>query len=111
MTIQHILSDVHTRLESFKPEDIKSLVQQQGKAIEGDKEFTLKEPSAADPTLQAAMNDPHLEIKSIGNQTKAGEMYYDLRANGKMVRIKVTCHKIKDSETSKTSTDKDAKKT
>ena len=104
-------SETHIRLDNFKPQDIKSLVQQHGKVREGDKEFILKEPSSEDPTLQAVINDPNFEIKSIGNQTKSGEMYYDLRADGKMIRIKVTCHKIKDSETSKTSTDKDAKKT
>ncbi len=96
-------SETHIRLENFKPQDIKSLVQQEGKAREGNKEFTLKEPSSTDPTLQAVINDPNFEIKSIGNQIKSGEMYYDLRANGKMVRIKVTCHKIKEPETSEPS--------
>ncbi|HUX80006.1 MAG TPA: hypothetical protein VMW10_09730, partial [Alphaproteobacteria bacterium] len=62
MTAQH--SEAHRRLENFKPEDIKSLVQQQGKIKEGDKEFTLKDPSPTDPTLQAIIYDPHLEIKS-----------------------------------------------
>jgi hypothetical protein len=103
MTTQQ--SEIHTRLENFKPADIKSLVQQQGKATEGDKEFTLRDPSPADPTLQALINDPDLEIKSIGSQTKGGEMYYDLRANGKQVRVKVTCTLIKPPEKSKASKD------
>lgn len=100
MTAQH--SEAHVRLENFNPEDIKSLVQQKGKLIEGDKEFTLKDPSSSDPTLQAIIYDPNLEIKSIGDQTKSGEMYYDLTANGKMVRVKVTCKPFKPAETSET---------
>jgi len=95
MSIQNISSDVHTRLENFKPKDIINLVQQQGKAIEGDKEFVLKEPALTDPHLKAIINDPYLEIKSIGDQTKNGEMYFDLRSDAKQVRVKVICHKLK----------------
>ena len=96
MTTQYTSSDAHTRLENFKPQDIKSLVQQSGKAKEGNKEFILKDPSPTDPNLLANINDPFLEIKSIGNQTKSGEMYFDLKATGKQVRIKVVCHMLKE---------------
>ncbi|MBY0292241.1 MAG: hypothetical protein K2W92_03015 [Alphaproteobacteria bacterium] len=95
MTTHHTASETHKRLENFTTKDIKDLVQQHGKAIEGDKEFILKEPAVTDANLQAIVYDPHLEIKSIGSQTKSGEMYYDLRSDGKQVRIKVTCHQIK----------------
>lgn len=98
MTTQHTPSEIHKRLENFKPEDIKNLVQQQGKATEGDKEFILKDPAPTDLKLQAILDDPNLEIKSIGNQTKSGEMYFDLRANGSKVRIKVACHKLKEEK-------------
>lgn len=92
MTNKHTSSETHERLESFKPQDIKTLVQQSGTAREGNKEFILKEPSPADPTLQAIVNDPYLEIRSIGSQTKSGEMYFDLKGAGRQVRVKVLCH-------------------
>ena len=43
MTTHHTTSETHKRLENFTTKDIKDLVQQHGKAIEGDKEFILKE--------------------------------------------------------------------
>ena len=95
MTTPPILSDTHTRLENFRPKDIKNLVQQKGKATEGDKEFILNEPSLTDPNLQAIIHDPYLEIKSIGDQHKSGEMYYDLKGTDRQLRIKVTCRKLK----------------
>ncbi len=92
MTTKQTSPEAHVRLANFKPKDIKSLVQQRGTATEGNKEFTLKDPSPTDPTLQAIINDPTLEIKSIGDQNKSGEMYFDLKANGRQVRVKVICH-------------------
>jgi len=70
---------------------IKTLVQQNRTAKEGDKEFILKESSPTEPTLQAIVNDPFLEIRSIGDQTKSGEMYFDLKGAGRQVRVKVVC--------------------
>lgn len=87
-------SESHIHLQNLKPEDIKNLVQQQGKARVGDKEIILHEPSIIDPKLKAIIYDPNLEIRSIGNQKKDGEMYFDLKADSKQVRIKVTCEKI-----------------
>jgi len=95
MTTQHPSSDSHTRLSNFRPEDVKKLVQLEGKAKEGDMEFILKDPSPTDPHLKAIINDPNFEVRSIGNQTKSGEMYYDLRATGKQLRIRVICQKLK----------------
>lgn len=95
MSIPPISSDMHTRLENFKPEDIKNLVQQKGKATEGDKVFALIEPSLTDPNLQAIIHDPNFEIRSIGDQHKSGEMYYDLKGTDRQLRVKVTCHKLK----------------
>lgn len=98
MTTQHTPSEIHTRLENFKSKDIKNLVQQQGRATEGDKEFILKDPSPTDLKLQTILNDPNLEIKSIGGQTQSGEMYFDLKANGSQVRVKVACYKLKEEK-------------
>jgi hypothetical protein len=95
MTTTAMLSDIHMRLENFKPQDIKTLVQQKGKATEGDKEFILKDIPSEDPNLQMIINDPNFEIRSIGNQTKSGEMYYDLKGDGRQVRVRVICHKLK----------------
>jgi hypothetical protein len=92
MTTKHTSSETHERLSNFKPQDIKTLVQQNGTAKEGNKEFILKDLSPTDPTLQAIINDPFLEIKPIGSQTKSEEMYFDLKGAGRQVRIKIVCH-------------------
>ncbi|MBA3813130.1 MAG: hypothetical protein H0X26_01350 [Alphaproteobacteria bacterium] len=98
MSTQGISSDIHLRLENFKAEDIKTLVQAQGKAIEGDKEFILKDIDPADPTLQMIINDPYFEVISIGDQTKSAEMYYDLKGGGRQIRVRVVCHKQKEEK-------------
>ncbi len=90
-----ISSDDHARLENFRPKDIKNLVQLQGKATEGDLEFILKDPSPTDSHLLAMIDDPHLEVKPIGNQTKGGEMYFDLIGTERQMRIKIIFHKLK----------------
>ena len=57
-------------------------------------EFVLKTPSATDAHLIAVINDPSLEVRPIGNQTTTGEMYFDLIALGRHVRVKVICHTV-----------------
>jgi hypothetical protein len=103
-------SESHKHLQNLKPEDIKSLVQQQGKATKGDKEIILRDPPVTDPNLQSIIYDPYLEVKSIGNQTKDGEMYFDLKADSKQLRIKVTCQKIKPEESQQSRKSKTPKK-
>jgi hypothetical protein len=98
MTTQHTPSEFHVRLENLTTQDIKDLVQQKGRATELDKEIILKDPSSTDIKLKAILDDPDLEIKSIGGQTKSGEMYFYLRANGKQVKIQVACHKLKEEK-------------
>lgn len=90
------LSEIHQRLEHIKEKDIKSLIQQGGKSMEGNLEFTLKEPSPQDPTLQSIINDPFFEIHSIGEKPSSGIMYYDLKTIDRQIRIKVSCHRLKD---------------
>ena len=94
MTTQQTSTDIQTRLANFTSKDIKALVQQRGKTTEGNVEFTLKEPSATDQTLQAVINTPTFEVRSIGSQGNNGEAYYDLKANGKQVRIKIGSRKV-----------------
>jgi len=90
MSILNNLSDAHTRLENFTPTDIKDLIQFDGKARDGNIEFVLKDPSPTSSHLQAIINDPDFEIKQIKNENKNGEMYFDLRAGKKLLRIKVS---------------------
>jgi len=101
MTIQHPYGDIHDRLVNVTPQDIKTLVQSQGKMIEGNREFILKEPALTDAHLQVMLNDPYLEVKPIGNQTKNGEMYYDLKGDGRQIRIKIVAHELKETKENK----------
>jgi hypothetical protein len=94
MTDHSSHADIKLRLENLKPKDVKALVQGQGKMIEGNKEIILKEPLSTDSALQALINGPDFEMKSIGNQIKNEEMYFDLRSKDRQVRIKVVCHKM-----------------
>lgn len=98
MSILNNLSDAHARLENFTPTDIKNLIQFEGRAREGNIEFVLKDPSPTSPHLQTIINDPELHIKSIRNETKNGEMYFDLKTDTKLLRIKVISHKIKEEK-------------
>lgn len=91
-------SEIDRRLEHFKEKDIKSLVQRAGKTREGQLEFTLKEPSPQDPTLQAILNDPFFEIRPIGEKPINGAIYYDLKTIDRQIRIKVSCQTLDDSK-------------
>jgi len=94
MTTQQTSTEIQTRLANFTPKDIKALVQQKGKTTEGNYEFILKEPSATDQVLQTVINTPAFEVRSIGAQGNSGEVYYDLKADGKQVRIKISSRKL-----------------
>lgn len=95
MTTQQTSTELHTRLVNLTSKDIKALVQQKGTTTEGNVEFTLKEPAATDQALQAVINAPAFEVKSIGgSESTSGEVYYDLKANGKQVRIKIGSRKV-----------------
>lgn len=95
MSIQQTSSDGDTRLKNFRSQDIKKLVQLKGKAIEGNLEFILKEPSPSDAHLLVMLNDPYLEIKPIKEQSKSGEMYFDLIGLEKQLRVKIIFQKVK----------------
>ena len=93
MTQSHNPSEIQERLQTFKPEDIKILVLRDGKVTDGQFEFTLKDLPPQDPTLQAIIDDPHFEVRPIGEQTKSNEMYYDLKTIDRQVRVRVICQK------------------
>lgn len=91
MTTQTIPADVQARLQNIQIRDIQKLITQHGKIEEGNKEITLKDPSVTDSRIQAILNDPTCELKPIKPQATNNEMFYDLRANGRNIRIRVAC--------------------
>lgn len=94
MTTQQTSTEAHTRLTNFRQVDFKNLIQFNGKAKEGNFEFVLKTPAATDAHLISVINDPTLEVRTLGNQTTTGEVYFDLIAQGRHVRVKVLCHTV-----------------
>ena len=71
----------------IQPSDIKVLIQKHGKATVGNKEITLKAPSAADSNLQTIINDPSFTAKPISSAN--GQSEYEVSAKGKSVKIKI----------------------
>jgi hypothetical protein len=69
--------------------EIKSLVQNQGKANIAGKEWKLHHPEHNDTTLQEIISDPQLSAKLLGAPTPDGECTYELQGNGKSLKIKV----------------------
>lgn len=82
-----------TQAKTFQASDIKTLIQQQGKATIGTQAFTLTSPASTDPKLQEIVKDPSFSVKTVGSQSSNGECEYELSANGKSVKIKVDCKK------------------
>ena len=73
--------------KKIQPSDIKALIQRQGKTTIGNQEFTLRDPQANDPKLQAIANDPSLTIKSI--KSANGQAELEVSARDKTLKIKV----------------------
>ena len=82
-----------TQSKSFQPSEIKTLIQNQGKATFGDQDFVLKSPVSTDATLQEIIRDPSFTVKTSSPTSVNGECEYELKANGKSVKIKVNCKK------------------
>lgn len=76
---------------NFQPNDIKGLIQRQGRAIIDDKEIVLKSPAVSDPKLQEIIKDPTLAVNPVTTNPENGEREYELTANGKSVNIKIDC--------------------
>ncbi len=91
-----IYADTYIRLENLNIKDVKKLVLEHGKMKDKNLEIVLEEPAIEDPKLREILNNPYVEVRSIGDQTQTEEMYYDLRAVGKLVRIKVSCKHIEE---------------
>lgn len=73
---------------NFKPSDIKSLVQGQGRATIGERECVLKYPAVTDQKLQQIVNNPSFSAKPVGATPNHGEWEYELSAQGQTVNIK-----------------------
>jgi hypothetical protein len=95
MTFTNNSTGCQTETKNIQASDIKNLIQNQGKATVGDKEFCLKSPSATDPKLQEIVKDPALTVKPVNGAAANGECEYELNANGKSVKIKIDCKTCK----------------
>jgi len=83
------------RSKDIQTSHIKDLVQRQGKSTVGDTSIQLKSPAFNDPHLQTIINDPTVSIKPVGKQTPEGNSEYELSANGKSVKVKISCTNCK----------------
>ena len=93
MTFINNTTGTQTQTKNIQASDIKNLIQRQGKATIGDKEFSLKSPAVTDPKLQEIVKDPALTVKPVNGAAANGECEYELSANGKSVKIKIDCKK------------------
>ena len=87
MTTTYSSTGTQTPAKAIHPSDIKAIIQRRGKITIGNQEFTLKDPIATDPNLQAIANDPALTVKPIKNAN--GQAEYELIAKEKSVKIKI----------------------
>lgn len=71
----------------IQPTDLKNLIQKQGRATIGNQEYTLREPQANDPKLQAIANDPSFTITPI--QASNGKAEYEITARDKTIKITI----------------------
>ena len=83
----------HTHTKTFQPSEIKTLIQNQGKATFGNQEFVLKSPAWTDANLGEIIKDPSFSVKTSSATTANGGCEYELNSNGKTVKISVDCKK------------------
>lgn len=87
MTDRFNPTENQTQKQTIQPNDIKALIQKQGKAKIGNQEFTLQQPAATDRELQNIINDPSLSVRAINHSN--GQAEYELSAKGRSVKIKI----------------------
>lgn len=75
--------------KSFQANDIKSLVQNHGKASLGGQEWALKAPSWNDSALQAIISDPKFTAKATGRSAVDGKCTYELHGHGKTINVTI----------------------
>jgi hypothetical protein len=74
---------------SWQPQEIKSLVRNQGRASLGGQEWALKAPSWSDSALQAIITDPKFSVAPAGKPASAGKWTYELRGHGKTLNVTI----------------------
>lgn len=73
----------------FHPQDIKSLVHNQGRARLCGQEWALKTPSWNDSALQAIISDPKFTAKAAGKPAADGKVTYELSGHGKTIKVTI----------------------
>lgn len=74
---------------NFQPQDIKSLVHNQGRARLGGQEWALKTPTWNDSALQAIISDPKFTAKVAGKPASDGKITYELSGHGKTIKVTI----------------------
>jgi hypothetical protein len=74
---------------NFHPQDIKSLVHNQGRTKLGGQEWALKAPSWNDSALQAIISDPQFTAKPAGAPPSDGKWTYELCGHGKTIQVTI----------------------
>lgn len=73
----------------FQANDIRTLVQNHGRARVEGQEWRLKTPSWNDSFLQFVINDPGFTAKQAGRPSMDGRVTYELRGHGKTVSVTI----------------------
>lgn len=84
---QHGQSNVGGR--TLQAQDIKSLVRNQGRANLGGQEWSLKNPSWNDSSLQAIISDPKFTVKPAGKPAADGKWTYEIHGHGKTINVTI----------------------
>lgn len=74
---------------NLQASDIKSLVQNHGRAEVGGQEWALKAPSWNDSALQAIISDPRFTAKATGRSAVDGKLTYQLSGHGKTIHVTI----------------------
>src|SRR5579871_511071 len=72
---------------TFRAQEFRALIANNGKTTVGGKEYILKSPSTTDTNLRSIVNDPNCSVKTIGAQAQNGDINFELSANGKTTKV------------------------
>lgn len=76
--------------KNFQANDIRSLVNNHGRASLGGQEWALKAPSWNDSALQAIISDPKFTVKPAGKTAADGKVTYELSGHGKTINVTIS---------------------
>lgn len=74
---------------TLQANDIKKLVQNQGKANCAGRDCVLKNPTHNDAQLQSIIKDPSFTAKPIGTPNEKGEWSYQLTSGDKSLKVTI----------------------